>query len=251
MLVEQNIKTALRMASARLRDEVRTHRAGEAGRRAARGAGLLVGALLMDDLEPTSAGCSRGRGPVPRRGGARARRSAVQLPGSARPVEPPRGRPAGPRDRVRRSRGPLAAELAGVGLRPARARDPGRGRGAHQHALQGGRARPYCLRQGECRTLLSADRFLGLDFRATVEGIGAELPALEWVAYPDEVAAMLAEPPLPGSQWPALSPDDVGYMIYTSGTTSFSRACSSPTATSRATPSRPAARWTCVRASAC
>ncbi len=81
----------------------------------------------------------------------------------------------------------------------------------------------YCLRQGECRALLSADRFLGLDFRATVEGIRAGLPALEWVAYPDEITAMLAGPPLPGSRWPALSPDDVGYMIYTSGTTSFSK----------------------------
>jgi len=81
----------------------------------------------------------------------------------------------------------------------------------------------YCLRQGECRALLSADRFLGLDFRATVEGIRAALPALEWVAYPDELAAMLAGPPLPEARWPALSPDDVGYMIYTSGTTSFSK----------------------------
>lgn len=81
----------------------------------------------------------------------------------------------------------------------------------------------YCLRQGECRALLSADRFLGIDFRATVEAVRGGLPALEWVAYPDEIAAMLAGPPLPEARWPALSADDVGYMIYTSGTTSFSK----------------------------
>ena len=81
----------------------------------------------------------------------------------------------------------------------------------------------YCLRQSECRVLLSVDRFLGIDFRATVEAVRGGLPALEWVAYPDDIAAMLAGPPLPEAGWPAVSPDDVGYLIYTSGTTSFSK----------------------------
>jgi fatty-acyl-CoA synthase len=81
----------------------------------------------------------------------------------------------------------------------------------------------YCLRQGECRALLSAARFLDIDFRAAVESVRGELPALEWIAYPDELAAMLAGPPLPPDRWPPMSADDVGYMIYTSGTTSFSK----------------------------
>ncbi|HJV58296.1 MAG TPA: AMP-binding protein, partial [Methylomirabilota bacterium] len=81
----------------------------------------------------------------------------------------------------------------------------------------------YCLRQGECRALLSADRFLGIDFRASVESVRDGVPTLEWIAYPDELTAMLAGPPLPRGEWPEMSPDDVGYLIYTSGTTSFSK----------------------------
>lgn len=81
----------------------------------------------------------------------------------------------------------------------------------------------YCLRQGECRALLSVDRFLGIDFRAAVESVRAGLPALEWTAYPDDLAGMLTGPPLSRGEWPEMSPDDVGYMIYTSGTTSFSK----------------------------
>ena len=81
----------------------------------------------------------------------------------------------------------------------------------------------YCLGQSECRALLSADRFLGIDFRATVDSVRDRLPGLEWTAYPDEIAVMLAGPPLRPGEWPEVSPDDVGYMIYTSGTTSFSK----------------------------
>ena len=81
----------------------------------------------------------------------------------------------------------------------------------------------YCLRQGECRALLSADRFLGIDFRAMVDSVRGSLPMLEWAAYPDEIARMLGSDPLPPERWPEISPDDVGYIIYTSGTTSFSK----------------------------
>ena len=81
----------------------------------------------------------------------------------------------------------------------------------------------YCLRQGECRALLSADRFLGMDFRGMVDSVRGDLPMLEWVAYADEIERMLALPPLMPERWPEISPDDVGYMIYTSGTTSFSK----------------------------
>lgn len=81
----------------------------------------------------------------------------------------------------------------------------------------------YCLRQGECRALLSADRFLGIDFRAMVDSVRGGLPMFEWAAYPDEIARMLGSDPLPPERWPEISPDDVGYIIYTSGTTSFSK----------------------------
>jgi acyl-CoA synthetase (AMP-forming)/AMP-acid ligase II len=81
----------------------------------------------------------------------------------------------------------------------------------------------YCLRQGECRALLSADRFLGIDFRAMVDCARRDLPLLEWAAFPDEIAEMLGSAPLPPERWPEISPDEVGYIIYTSGTTSFSK----------------------------
>jgi len=81
----------------------------------------------------------------------------------------------------------------------------------------------YCLGQSGCRALLAPDTFLGIDFRAMVAATRADLPALEWVAYPDELRALAAAPPLPPERWPALSPDDVGYLLYTSGTTSFAK----------------------------
>jgi fatty-acyl-CoA synthase len=81
----------------------------------------------------------------------------------------------------------------------------------------------YCLGQSGCRALLAPDTFLGVDFRAMVAAARADLPALEWVAYPDDVRALTAVPPLVPERWPALSPDDVGYLIYTSGTTSFAK----------------------------
>jgi len=81
----------------------------------------------------------------------------------------------------------------------------------------------YCLRQGECRALLSADRLLGLDFRAMVDSVRGSLPMLEWAAYPDELAGMLVSEALTPERWPEISPDDVGYIIYTSGTTSISK----------------------------
>jgi len=81
----------------------------------------------------------------------------------------------------------------------------------------------YCLGQSGCRALLAPDTFLGIDFRAMVAAARADLPALEWVAYRDELRALATTPPLPPERWPALSPDDVGYLIYTSGTTSFAK----------------------------
>ena len=81
----------------------------------------------------------------------------------------------------------------------------------------------YCLRQSGCAALLSADRFLSIDFRAMVEAVRSDLPDLRWVAYPDDIAAMSEAAPLAPESWPPLSADDVGYLLYTSGTTSFAK----------------------------
>jgi fatty-acyl-CoA synthase len=81
----------------------------------------------------------------------------------------------------------------------------------------------YCLRQSGCKALLAPDTFLSIDFRAMVTAARAELPDLEWVAYPDEIRELAAGPPLAPDRWPALSPDDVGYLLYTSGTTAFAK----------------------------
>ena len=81
----------------------------------------------------------------------------------------------------------------------------------------------YCLAQSGCRALLAPETFLGIDFRAMVAAARADLPDLEWVAYPDELRDLTTVAPLPPERWPALSPDDVAYLIYTSGTTSFAK----------------------------
>jgi fatty-acyl-CoA synthase len=81
----------------------------------------------------------------------------------------------------------------------------------------------YCLRQSGCTVLLAADSFLGIDFAAMVAAARATLPDLAWVAYPDEVRELAAGPPLSPDRWPALSPDDVAYLLYTSGTTAFAK----------------------------
>lgn len=81
----------------------------------------------------------------------------------------------------------------------------------------------YCLGQSGCTALLSADRLLSVDFRRVVEAARANLPDLRWVAYPEEIRTLLGSAPLPPARWPELSPDDVGYILYTSGTTAFSK----------------------------
>jgi acyl-CoA synthetase (AMP-forming)/AMP-acid ligase II len=81
----------------------------------------------------------------------------------------------------------------------------------------------YGLRQSGCAALLAADRFLRIDFRAMVDAVRPGLPDLRWVAYPGDIAAMGAAPALAPDAWPPLSPDDLGYLLYTSGTTSFAK----------------------------
>ncbi|MBI1737208.1 MAG: AMP-binding protein [Candidatus Rokubacteria bacterium] len=81
----------------------------------------------------------------------------------------------------------------------------------------------YCLAQSGAKALLAADRFLGIDFRAMATAAQAAAPALEWIAYPDDVRALLAPEPLAPDRWPEIAADDVAYILYTSGTTSASK----------------------------
>ena len=171
----------------------------------------------MDELSRPPAGCSRGRAGT-------GTRCLVTAPAYSVSTSRPFGRLAA----GLRARGIAAGDRVGLWL----PNWPEWVFARHALGILGAVAVPintrykadelaYCLRQGECRALLSADRFLGLDFRATVEGIRAGLPALEWVAYPDR-SRDARRPPLTVAVARAIA-DDGGYMIYNSGTPSFSK----------------------------
>jgi acyl-CoA synthetase (AMP-forming)/AMP-acid ligase II len=85
----------------------------------------------------------------------------------------------------------------------------------------------YILRRSDARVLITADHFGHQDFLANLDGLRAELPALELVAvvgdsgvpgYAVDFRALVAESPLAGPL--SADPNSPALVAYTSGTTS-------------------------------